>query len=337
LERQQESSKDAWKEYDLLGEQVTTSQVIVEEIRCQIAAHVKALHEQVHSFFVVADRLVAWKSILVPQLQLLGSYRSELQEVLHMRQHLLALRKDHIALEDEFDAAQVELRKHRRHAMGLVTKNSHCCPDEADSLDVAGAVRCKFERRVSEACEQVQESSELMKRVKAELGQAEAELPVAIMSEDPVDGKCSSISKEPIWPEGQLALKLAELQQKHKEIALHVSAVQAERDEALRQVAERSDKSIDLQFEADLMCPITHERMKEPVLAADGHTYERCSIEKWMQSHQTSPMTGAPLAHRYLTQNFVLRRIIDSYEAFLEQSDSAESENSFVSSLPSVG
>merc|ERR1712003_15117 len=65
------------------------------------------------------------------------------------------------------------------------------------------------------------------------------------------------------------------------------------------------------------MCPIMHERMNEPVLAADGHTYERQAIEKWLQMHNTSPMTGAPLAHRYLTENFALRHIIASYDAVL--------------------
>merc|ERR1719361_2326026 len=61
--------------------------------------------------------------------------------------------------------------------------------------------------------------------------------------------------------------------------------------------------------------------MSEPVLAADGHTYERQAIEKWLQLHNTSPMTGAPLAHRYLTENFALRHVIASYDARMRVRD----------------
>jgi hypothetical protein len=35
--------------------------------------------------------------------------------------------------------------------------------------------------------------------------------------------------------------------------------------------------------------------MKDPVLAADGYTYERTAIETWLSSHDTSPVTNAML------------------------------------------
>jgi U-box domain len=39
------------------------------------------------------------------------------------------------------------------------------------------------------------------------------------------------------------------------------------------------------------------------VVAADGFTYERVAIRRWMLSHNTSPMTGEQLADRLLRVN----------------------------------
>jgi len=42
----------------------------------------------------------------------------------------------------------------------------------------------------------------------------------------------------------------------------------------------------------ELICPITHELMQDPVLAADGRIYERASIEAWFARRNiTSPVT----------------------------------------------
>eukprot|EP00892_Ulva_mutabilis_P003541 jgi/Ulvmu1/1559/UM110_0022.1 len=40
------------------------------------------------------------------------------------------------------------------------------------------------------------------------------------------------------------------------------------------------------------LCPISREVMENPVLASDGHVYERAQIEAWLKAHQTSPMTN---------------------------------------------
>ncbi len=38
----------------------------------------------------------------------------------------------------------------------------------------------------------------------------------------------------------------------------------------------------------------------DPVIAADGFTYEREAIELWLQGHDTSPRTNQPLEHKIL-------------------------------------
>jgi len=34
-------------------------------------------------------------------------------------------------------------------------------------------------------------------------------------------------------------------------------------------------------YPPEFYCPITHEVMVDPVVAQDGHTYERQAIEEW--------------------------------------------------------
>eukprot|EP00009_Paramoeba_aestuarina_P003095 CAMPEP_0201511052 /NCGR_PEP_ID=MMETSP0161_2-20130828/3563_1 /ASSEMBLY_ACC=CAM_ASM_000251 /TAXON_ID=180227 /ORGANISM="Neoparamoeba aestuarina, Strain SoJaBio B1-5/56/2" /LENGTH=272 /DNA_ID=CAMNT_0047906383 /DNA_START=145 /DNA_END=963 /DNA_ORIENTATION=- len=60
--------------------------------------------------------------------------------------------------------------------------------------------------------------------------------------------------------------------------------------------------------ELNLMrCPITEAPFQDPVVAADGHTYERYAIEHWFRSGQRiSPMTAQPLSHTELTPNFLV-------------------------------
>lgn len=53
-------------------------------------------------------------------------------------------------------------------------------------------------------------------------------------------------------------------------------------------------------------CPITNVPMIEPVVAADGHTYERQAIARWLRLSNRSPLTGEVLAHVNLVPNYLL-------------------------------
>jgi len=61
----------------------------------------------------------------------------------------------------------------------------------------------------------------------------------------------------------------------------------------------------------DLKCPITSKIMIDPVVTADGHTYEREAISIWLEQHDSSPLTGAKLEHKNLTTNWTLKKMID--------------------------
>jgi len=61
-------------------------------------------------------------------------------------------------------------------------------------------------------------------------------------------------------------------------------------------------------------CPITCDVMQDPVIAADGLTYERDAIEKWLELHDKSPGTGAVLPNKHLIANIALRHAIEEWE-----------------------
>ena len=52
--------------------------------------------------------------------------------------------------------------------------------------------------------------------------------------------------------------------------------------------------------------------MMEPVVAADGHTYERAAMQHWLQHPPTSPVTQALLPHTPLVPNLLIKGAIAS-------------------------
>jgi hypothetical protein len=71
---------------------------------------------------------------------------------------------------------------------------------------------------------------------------------------------------------------------------------------------------LETNLENCLIDPITYELLEDPVITADGKTYSRSSITKWLQTHNTSPLTNIPLEHRRLTPNDIVRQIIEEYK-----------------------
>ncbi|DBB01104.1 TPA: hypothetical protein ACH3X1_000996 [Trebouxia sp. C0004] len=63
-----------------------------------------------------------------------------------------------------------------------------------------------------------------------------------------------------------------------------------------------------------LQCPLTKRIMTEPVIAADGHTYERAAVQDWLLHHKMSPVTGVSLAHTRLVANVLIRSILARHQ-----------------------
>ncbi|UJR17797.1 hypothetical protein I4U23_004696 [Adineta vaga] len=60
----------------------------------------------------------------------------------------------------------------------------------------------------------------------------------------------------------------------------------------------------------DLFCPITLQLFRDPVIAADGHVYEREAIIQWINEHGTSPFTRQTLNINELQSDDYLRNLI---------------------------
>ena len=72
----------------------------------------------------------------------------------------------------------------------------------------------------------------------------------------------------------------------------------------------------DLPLPNEFICPITHDKLVDPVVAADGHTYEREAILQWI-TRGTSPLTREAFEHSKLVPNHALKKRIEDYEAEL--------------------
>jgi len=63
------------------------------------------------------------------------------------------------------------------------------------------------------------------------------------------------------------------------------------------------------QFER-LLCPITLQIMHDPVMAGDGHTYQRQAITQWFKKSHTSPLTKKYIGNT-IQPNHLVRGIIN--------------------------
>eukprot|EP00759_Apiculatamorpha_spiralis_P029344 PhF_6_TR31518/c0_g1_i1/m.46448 len=74
----------------------------------------------------------------------------------------------------------------------------------------------------------------------------------------------------------------------------------------------------------ELMCPITSELFVDPVVTADGHTYERIAILQWFKKKQTSPVTNLPVDASIIVPNNTVRsQVVAFREQFMQKAETA--------------
>jgi hypothetical protein len=92
------------------------------------------------------------------------------------------------------------------------------------------------------------------------------------------------------------------------EAAMHLVVAQKRHNEACKEVAKK--------FKG-FVCPISGKLMKEPVVASDGYSYDKASIEPllgcWIRNGEEaiSPQTMLPFPTLTLVPNHALRKSID--------------------------
>jgi hypothetical protein len=62
-----------------------------------------------------------------------------------------------------------------------------------------------------------------------------------------------------------------------------------------------------------IVCSITQEVMKDPVMTTDGQTYEKEAIMRWFRSSDISPNTGSRLVDKSLKPNLSVKNMIDDW------------------------
>ncbi|KAA0043480.1 U-box domain-containing protein 35-like isoform X1 [Cucumis melo var. makuwa] len=104
----------------------------------------------------------------------------------------------------------------------------------------------------------------------------------------------------------RLGLRCAEMQRKDRpdlkdQVLPLLMTLKKVADEA-RNFASKVPAAIPNHF----ICPILQDVMNDPCVAADGYTYDRQAIEKWLQKNDNSPMTKLPLPDKNLIPNYSL-------------------------------
>lgn len=64
-------------------------------------------------------------------------------------------------------------------------------------------------------------------------------------------------------------------------------------------------------YNPNLICSLTMQIMREPVIDSDGNTYEKAAIEDWLRLKGTSPMTRKPMHVSSLRPNRALKNLIE--------------------------
>jgi len=63
-------------------------------------------------------------------------------------------------------------------------------------------------------------------------------------------------------------------------------------------------------MEEIVTCPISKEIFFDPVIASDGHTYERSMIVQWLNKNKNSPITREPITN-VLIDNNIVKKIVN--------------------------
>lgn len=96
---------------------------------------------------------------------------------------------------------------------------------------------------------------------------------------------------------------------------------------------------MEIEYPDDFRCPISLQVMTDPVIVASGHTFDRVSIQRWLESgHRTCPVTMLPLPPLSpLIPNHALRSLIANFSPVTASSSRTNSivseRESLISSL----
>lgn len=82
----------------------------------------------------------------------------------------------------------------------------------------------------------------------------------------------------------------------------------------IRKSERKKELGIDIDLPDAFQCPLTLEKMVDPVIASDGHSYERAALVRLISSNAVSPLTREKLNPNVLISNVNLKKRIRDYD-----------------------
>ena len=73
------------------------------------------------------------------------------------------------------------------------------------------------------------------------------------------------------------------------------------------------------QAQSEIICPISREIFEHPLLCADGFSYEKSFISKWISKNKVSPMLGLKLENESLRENKTLTSYLTIYKGLKQR------------------
>lgn len=121
-----------------------------------------------------------------------------------------------------------------------------------------------------------------------------------------LDSKAGNWPADETWELARLGLSCAELQRRDRPGLVDQVLPALERLKQIADKARNSISSIQAAPPNHFICPILKDVMKEPCVAADGYTYERKAMEKWLEENEKSPMTNLAFPNKNILPNYTL-------------------------------
>jgi hypothetical protein len=179
-------------------------------------------------------------------------------------------------------------------------------------LHVMTALHIKAADFEAEIHELKEENHEL-KMEKEELKEKLDDMSESLKEKELEHAKMLHVTTELLIKSADMEAEIRELKEENEELKQKLGIQSVLWEEEIHKLKEEK-KELKQKLDLSFTCSVSGEIFEHPVVAQDGHTYERASIERWLTIRKTSPMTNEPMLHDTLTPNHTLKSAIASHK-----------------------
>lgn len=176
LER--DKSKENSREAEDFRIRADVQDVAVLRARQEVRHYLQAFRQAAARFIDSGEQVVAWASVVIPKLHVLGQHTKALRTCADLQKRLFELEAEKIAAEDDLDVAVMELRRYRRRMCG--SRASCSIKMLAKDVEVATMVESRLELDKRCIAGHVRQLEMALRDAEAGLQAAAQELPIAV-------------------------------------------------------------------------------------------------------------------------------------------------------------